>query len=272
VPNHESNGFSGIDDSLYTSTDRKYHCTLDDKENKFLNLESDPEDEDQIGVNLCDFPNSPTFTHKVTDTGNQCFDLSLDSDTEYECEESLELECDDCDEGDDLLCSMQVEQCESIIEPSGDQLVYKIPDVSSLTFNNITDLDQNNEIYMDLPSHDDLSSATVEVLAVSSESLPVCDIQNVATTSGSIMVDQLNTVTTVCYTSSQNLGNEDMCSPLKVTINTELIAEQKQKCVCGSPETYTNDHIGEKESTCVVSTASLLPQEAHDFPVDNNVS
>lgn len=266
VPNHvhsESNRFSGIEDSMYTSNDIRYHSALDNKENTFLNLESDSEDTDELELALCsisDFPNSPT---EVTDEDHQYFDLSLDSDTELEFEEALELEWDDdCDEGDDLFCSIQGEQCdENVTEPSDDHLVY-------LSLNNLTDFDENNDIYMNLPSHDDLSSATVEVLAVSSEATSAeYDVKDVATTTSDIVtVDQLcsDTVTTICFTSAQKFTNEDVHSPLNVTISTGLIGEQKQQCIYGSPESHLTSDFDDNMDN--------KPEVAHNFPVENNVS
>ena len=282
VSNHvhsESNGFSGIEDSLYASNDMRYHSAVDNKENKFLSFESDSEDTDQLEIVLCmsDFPNSSA---KETNADKQCFDLSLDSDPELEFEETLELECDDCDEGDDLFSSMQEEwhsmqeeQHENVAEPPGDQLVYKVPEMLSL--DNIPHFDENNEIYMDLPSHD---GATVEVLAVSSEATPDCDVKDIATTSGTFTVDQLcsNTVTTVCFTSTENFTNEDICSPLNVTINTELIDEQKRpKGNFGLSEIHPASDAGENESKSVVSTAPVhsTPEGAHNLPsMKNEVS
>lgn len=267
VPNHvhsESNGLSGFEDSLYTPNDMKYLSALDNKENNFLNLESDSEDTDQLELALCtgDFSNSPA---EATDANDQCFDLSLDSDTDMEFDESLELEWDDCDEeGDDLFCSMQEEQCESIAEPSGDQLVYKIPEVSSLSFNGLANFPDNNEIYLDLPSHD---GATVEVLAVSSEATPDCGMKDITTTSGIVTVDQLcsSAITTVCFTSSKNFTCENVYSPLTVNITA---SERKQKCICGSPET-TNNGVGDSESSCVVSSALLPSQEPSNLLMEN---
>ena len=265
VPNHvhaESNGFSSIEDSLYISSDTRYFSG-DDKENNFLNLESDSEDTDQLAFALSDFPSD--LIEADMDTQEQCFDLSLDSDTELEeCEETLELQWDDCDEGDDLVCSMQEQQCENNMQPSGDQLVYKIPEISSLSLNNFTDFDKNNEICMDLSPHDDLSSATVEVIAVSMQDR---DVKDIVTTSGVVMVDQLcSAATTVCFASSQNISNEDVCSPVDVTIKTELRddAEHKQE-KHDSLVTHPNIDAGEKESKCM----SVLLEEAHHLPMED---
>ena len=272
VPNHvhsESNGFPGIEDSLYTCNDMRYFSG-DDKENSFLNLESDSEDTDQLTFALSDFPNN--LTEADVDTQEQYFDLSLDSDTEEEFEEeTLELQWDDCDEGDDLFCSMQEQQYENISKSSSDQLVIKIPEISTLSLNNLTDFNENNEIYMDLPSHDDLSSATVEVLAVS---LQDRDVKDIATTSGVVKVDQLcSAATTVCYASSQNVTNKNVDSPLNVTIKTELLGERKQKCICGSSEASANTDVSESESKCIASAVSVLPEEAHNLPMaKENVS
>ena len=266
VPNHvhsESNGFPGIVDSLYTSDDMKYFSG-DDKENNFLNLESDSEDADQLAFALSDF-----LVEADVDSQGGCFDLSLDSDSELEeFEEALELEWDDCDEGDDLFCSMQEQQCENVTESSSDKLVDKIP---TLSLNNLTDLDGNNEIYMNLPSHDDLSSATVEVLAVAREAMQDCDV---TTTSGMVMVDQLCAATAVCYGLSQNVTNENAASPLSVTIKTDLLDECKQQCICGSPETHASIDVSENTSKCnIVSDVSVLPEEIHNLPITmENVS
>lgn len=253
---------------MYTTNNRRYHSAVDDKENNFLNLESDSEDV-EMTLSICDLPYSPTVASKAE---NKCFDLSLDSDTESDFDEtlSIELDCDECDEGDDLFCSMQEEQSENITEPSEDQLVFKITDVPvpSLSFNDLTDFDQNSEIYMDLSSH----GATVEVLAVSNKATEGCDVKNIATTSGTITADRLcsNTATTVCFTSSQSYTNEDVYSPVNTTINAELADEQKQNCMCGSPDTHINSHVGDNESVCItVSTPSVVPPEAHHLPVEN---
>ena len=269
VPNHVHSESNGIEDSLYTSNDMRCFSG-DDKENNFLNLESDSEDTDQLAFALSDF-----LTEADVESQGQCFDLSLDSDSELEeFEETLELQWDDCDEGDDLFCSMQEQQCENITESSSDQLVYKIPEISTLSLNNLTDFDENNEIYMDLPSHDDLSSATVEVLAVSREAMQDRDVKDVTTTSGVVTVDQLcAAVTTVCYASSQNVSSENVHSPLNVTIKTELLDEYKQKCICGSPETHASIDVSENKSKCMVSAVSVLPEEAHNLPIaTENVS
>ena len=280
VPNHvhsESNGFSSIEDSLYVSNDIRYHSTLDNKENKFLSLESDSEETDQLEFVLCmsDFPNSPT---KATNACNQCFDLSLDSDPELEFEEALELEWDDCDEGDDLFCSMQEEQNsvqeeqhENIAELCSDQLVYKVPEISVLSLNSLPHFDENNEINMDLPSHD---GATVEVLAVSSEATPHCNVKDITTTAGILTLDQLcsNTVTTVCFTSSaENFTNEEICNPLNETNNPDLIDEQKHtKTICSLPVTHPAGDTGENVSTAAIHTT---PEEAHNLPsMKNEVS
>lgn len=248
------------------SNDKTYHCPLDNKENNFLNLESDSEDGD-LTLCISDFVNSPA---QATDMDNPCFDLSLDSDTEQEFEEveSLELEWDDdCNEGDDLFSSMQEEQSENLVKSSGDQLVYRIPDISFLSFNNLTDFDENN--YME-PSHDDLSSATVEVLAVSTEPTPDCDIKDTATTCGIVTVDELccSTVTTLCFTSSQDLTGQDVCSP--VNVNVIIKAElEKQNCICSVAEIYPSSDFGEIKSKCVVSTASVLQKDECSLPVEN---
>lgn len=280
MPNHvhsESNGFSGIEDSLYVSNDMRYHSALDNKENKFLSLESDSEDTDELEIVFCmsDFLNGPA---KETNASKQSFDLSLDSDPELEFEETLELEWDDCDEGDDLFSSMQgerhsiQEQHENVAEPPCDQLVYKVPEISMLAVNNLQHYDENNEIYVDLPSHD---GATVEVLAVSSEATPDSDVKDIATTSGIFTVDQLcsNTVTTVCFTSTENFTNENICSPLHVTINTELIDEKKRpKCNFGLSEAHPVSDTGENESKSIVSTAAVhsTPEGAHNLPSIKN--
>ena len=278
VPNDvhsESNGFSISEDSLYTSNNLRYHVVLDNKENSFLNLESDSEDTDQLDLALCisDFSNNPT---EGADPVIQCFDLSLDSDTEPDFEDTVELEWDECEEGDDLFCSMQEEQCENSTEHSDDHFVYKMPEISYVSINNLTDFDESNEIYMDLPSHDDLSSATVEVLAVSSETIPDCDVKDTAATTGTVTVDQVcsNTVTAACFASSHNFTDEDVCSPLNVTINNELLDEQKQKNICSLPETHPTSDIGENESKCVEPTEvkQSTPEGAHYLPVENDVS
>ena len=259
MPNHvhsESNECSDMENTLFTSNDVKYFSG-DDKENNFLNLECDLEDADQLTFALIDIPNNPI------DIQEQCFDLSLDSDTESDqYYETLELQWDDCEEGDDLFCSMQEQQCETIAKPSGDQLVYKIPDISSVSLNTLTDLGENNEIYMDLPSHDDLSSATVEVLAVSRESMQDCDIKDVATTSGVVTIDQLcNAATMVCFASSQNVTNE-ICSPLDASTKAKLLDEQKQTIFCSSPETHSSIDVN-------ASAVSALPEEVHNLAVED---
>ena len=266
VPNRvhsESNGFPGIVDSLYTSDDmRCFSC--DDKENNFLNLESDSDDADQLAFALSDF-----LIEADVDSQGPCFDLSLDSDSELEeFEEGLELQWDDCDEGDDLFCSIQEQQqYENITESSSDQLVHEIP---TLSLNN---LDENNEIYVDLPSHDDLSSATVEVLAVSREAVQDRDVKNVTTTSGIAVVDQLCVTTAVCYASSQNVTNENATSPLNLTIKTDLLDECKQQCICSTSETHAGIDVSENTSKCMVSAVSVLPEEVHNLPMTmENVS
>lgn len=269
VPNHvhsESNGFPGIEDSLYTSNDMKYFSG-DDKENNFLTLESDSEDADQLTFALSD-----PLSEAEVDSQRQCFDLSLDSDSDSEMEEfedTLELQLDDCDDGDDLYCSIQEQQCENNTKPSSDLLVCKIP---TLSLNNLTDLDESNDIYMDLPSHDDLSSATVEVLAVSREAMQDHDVKDVTTTSSIFMVDQLCAATAICYAPSQNVTNENPASPLNVTIKKDLLDECKQQCICDSSETHGSIDVRENTSKCVAS-AAVLPEEVHNLPMTmENVS
>ena len=272
MPNHihsESNEYSGMDNTLFTSNDVKYFSN-DDKENNCLDLECDLEDTDQLTFALSDIPNN------TVDIQEQYFDLSLDSDTESEeYQETLELQCDcDEDEGNDLFCSMQEQQCETIAEPSGDQLVYRIPDISCVSLNTLTEFDENNEIFVDLPSHDDLSSATVEVLAISRESMQDsdikdCDIKDVATTSGVVTIDQLcNAATMVCFASSQNVTNE-IYSPLNTSTKAELPDEQKQNSICSAPESCVNIDFSENESKSLAFAVSALPEEGHNLPVEN---
>jgi len=256
VPSH--NHINGYCENLYNPDAVKSESV---NGHGFLTMDSDTDDDCLFSINLCsnllasDIDNKNADLHSFSaEYTNDVFQLSMDSDAESIEMASpsqrmwfdLEYEDDDADEeeGDDLLRSLQEEQEEFTMVLSSpspvttdERLVCKIPTrgFANLSSGNYT-----------LHHPTERTTSSVIDLTIFDE-----EVSN-----------------NVCLTSSEELKYSHL------SLNDKIVSDSRvdiKSDICKSPKNQDDGHVGKKDTVCILSPVSVLPQP-HDMLNDHNVS